>query len=156
MIEGIVDKLKAEQTDKFAVACDHGGFLLKQEMMKHMDKRRITYTDFGSYDDSPVDYPVYTKKVTDAIIRGGYKRGLLICGTGIGISMAANRCRGIRAALCHDVSSAKVTRDHNDANILILGGRVVGAGLAAEILDAFIDTRFSGEDRHVRRIGMLD
>jgi ribose 5-phosphate isomerase B len=156
MIECITAKLGAEQSGQFAVGCDHGGFKLKQEMIKHLKKRRITFYDFGSYDESPVDYPEYTKKVTDAILLGGYKSGLLICGTGIGISMAANRSRGIRAALCHDVSSAKVTRDHNDANILVLGGRVVDAGLAAEILDAFIDTRFSGENRHMRRIGMMD
>jgi ribose 5-phosphate isomerase B len=124
--------------------------------MKHLDKRQIIYTDFGSYDDSSVDYPVYAKKVVQAILQDGYQMGLLVCGTGIGVSMAANRFRGIRAALCHDVSSAKKTRDHNDANILVLGGRVNYPEPAAEILDAFIDTSFSGDARHMRRIQMLD
>jgi len=156
MIEGIVTKLKVEQADKIAVAGDHGGFMLKQEMMKHLNKRRVTYSDFGSYDDSPVDYPIYAKKVVQAILRGGYRRGLLICGTGIGISMAANRYLGIRAALCSDVYSAKVTRDHNDANILVMGGRVMDHSVAAEILDMFIDTSFSGDARHIRRVSMLD
>jgi len=156
MIEDIAVKLKDEQVNKFAVASDHGGFILKQEMTKHLDKRRAIYTDFGPYDDSPVDYPVYAKKVAEAVLQGGYNMGLLICGTGIGVSMVANRYNGIRAALCHDVPTAKATRDHNDANILVLGGRIIGARLAAEILDAFIDTRFSGEARHIRRIEMMD
>jgi len=156
MIESVAVKLKGEQGAKFAIASDHGGFELKQELMKHLDKRRITYTDFGSYNKSVVDYPKYAKKVVDAVLQGECKRGLLICGTGIGISIAANRYRGIRAALCHDVFSAKATREHNDANILVMGGRVVGVGVALETLDAFIDTHFSGDSRHIRRVSLID
>ena len=143
-------------TPKFAVASDHAGFRLKQEMMKHLDKRQIAYTDFGAYDELSVDYPIYATKVADAILQDGYTQGLLICGTGIGVSIAANRNRGIRAALCHDVFSARMAREHNNANIIVMGGRVIGVGTATEILDIFIDTRFSGEEKHIKRIEMFD
>lgn len=156
MIDKIAEKLKDKHAAKIAVACDHGGFELKQEMVRHLDKRQIAYTDFGTYNKSPVDYPVYAKKVVEAVLQDGYNRGLLICGTGIGISIAANRYRGIRAALCHDVFSAKATREHNNANILVMGGRVIGANTAAEVFDAFIGTCFSGEARHIHRVSMLD
>jgi ribose 5-phosphate isomerase B len=156
MIESIAVKLRDELSTKFAVASDHGGFVLKQELIKHLDRRRISYSDFGTHDNQAVDYPVYAKKVVKAMLSGECQRGMLICGTGIGISIAANRYRGIRAAVCHDVFSAKATREHNDANILVMGERVVGVGVAVETLDAFIDTRFSGNERHMRRVSMLD
>ena len=116
----------------------------------------MEYKDYGSYDEQPVDYPEYGKKVAKAIQDGECDRGILICGTGIGISIAANKCKGIRAALCTDCFMAEATRLHNDANILALGGRVVGPGLALKIVDTFLETPFSGAERHVRRVQALE
>ena len=134
-----------------AIGCDQGGFALKQEIMAYLDKKGYEYKDFGSYSEASVDYPEYAKKVCAAINDGSCDRGILICGTGIGISIAANKIKGIRAALCGDWYSAKYTRLHNDANVLCMGGRVIGAGLAAEIVDVFLDTEFEG-GRHARRV----
>jgi ribose 5-phosphate isomerase B len=139
-----------------AIGCDQGGFELKQEIIKYLEEKGIEYQDFGSYSEESVDYPVYGKKVAHAVADGVCDRGILICGTGIGISISANKVRGVRAALCTDCFMAKATRLHNDANILALGGRVVGKGLALEIVDTFLNTPFSGEERHARRIGMLE
>lgn len=139
-----------------AIGCDHGGFELKQEILTHLKKRGLEYEDFGCYSTESVDYPVYARKVTDAITSGKCDRGILICGTGIGISITANKVKGIRAALCTDCFCAEATRLHNDANILALGGRVVGPGLALKIVDTFLDTPFSGEERHARRISMIE
>ena len=138
-----------------ALGCDQGGFELKQEIMKHLSQRGLEFKDYGSYDEASVDYPEYSKKVAEAILSGECERGILICGTGIGISIAANRYEGIRAALCTDCFMAQATREHNDANILALGGRVVGAGLALKIVDTFLDTPFSNEERHIRRINKI-
>ncbi len=131
---------------------DHGGFELKQEVMEHLKARGIEYKDYGSYDTASVDYPVYAAKVAKALQTGEIEKGILICGTGIGISIAANKFQGIRAALCTDCFMAEATRLHNDANILAMGGRVVGPGLALKIVDTFLDTPFSGDERHMRRI----
>lgn len=139
-----------------ALGSDHGGYGLKQEIMKHLEERGIEYEDFGCYDESSCDYPVYAKKVAKAIVEGTCDKGILICGTGIGISITANKIRGIRAALCHDVFSAQATRQHNDANILAMGARVVGPGLALLIVDTFLDTPFSGEERHMNRISQIE
>ena len=139
-----------------AIGCDQGGFLLKQEIMAHLKDRGLEYKDFGSYDTESVDYPEYGKKVANAVASGECERGILICGTGIGISIAANKVKGIRAALGTDCFMAEATRQHNDANILALGGRVVGPGLALKIVDTFLDTPFSNEERHVRRISQLE
>lgn len=139
-----------------AIACDQGGFALKQEILKHLDKRGLAYRDYGCDSEAPVDYPIYARRVTDAITGGECDRGILICGTGIGISITANKVKGIRAALCTDCFMAEATRLHNDANILALGGRVVGPGLALKIVDTFLDTPFSGEERHARRISMIE
>ncbi|MDO4521686.1 MAG: ribose 5-phosphate isomerase B [Eubacteriales bacterium] len=139
-----------------AIACDHGGYVLKQEIMKHLQKRGLEYQDFGCDSEEPVDYPIYARKVTDAITGGSCDRGILICGTGIGISIAANKVHGIRAALCTDCFTAEATRQHNDANILALGGRVVGPGLALKIVDTFLDTPFSNAERHQRRIDLIE
>ena len=109
-------------------------------------------TDVGCFDGSSCDYPIYSAKVCEAIKNGEAELGILICGTGIGMSMAANKEPGIRAALCHDVFSAKATREHNDANVLCMGARVVGPGLALMIIDTFLETAFSGDERHLRRI----
>ena len=129
-----------------ALGCDHGGYELMQEVKKHLENRGIAYQD----------YPIYGKKVAEAVARGEFEKGILICGTGIGISIAANKVKGIRAALCTDCFCAEATRLHNDANILAMGGRVVGPGLALKIVDTFLDTPFSGDERHIRRIEMIE
>ncbi len=135
-----------------ALGCDHGGFELMQEVKKHLDERGLAYKDFGTDSTASVDYPVYAKAVCESIQKQECDRGILICGTGIGISIAANKHKGIRAALCHDVFSAEATRQHNDANILAMGGRVIGGGHALRVVDAFLDTPFSEDERHKRRI----
>ena len=139
-----------------AIGCDHGGYALKQEVMKHLAERGLEYKDFGTYSEDSCDYPVYGKAVAHAVADGDCDRGILICGTGIGISITANKVPGIRAALCGDCFSAEATRLHNNANILAMGARVVGAGLALKIVDTFLDTPFSGDERHVRRINMIE
>ncbi len=139
-----------------ALGCDQGGYELMQEVKKHLVERGLEYKDFGTYSSESVDYPIYGKKVAHAVANGECERGILICGTGIGISITANKVKGIRAALCHDVFSAEATRLHNDANILAMGGRIVGPGLALMIVDKFLDTPFSNEERHARRIGMME
>lgn len=139
-----------------ALGSDHGGWALKQEVMKHLDARGLEYKDYGTYSEDSCDYPVYGKAVAHAVADGDCDRGILICGTGIGISITANKVPGIRAALCGDCFSAEATRLHNDANILAMGARVVGAGLALKIVDTFLDTPFSGDERHVRRINMIE
>ncbi|MCC8014188.1 MAG: ribose 5-phosphate isomerase B [Eubacterium sp.] len=138
-----------------AIGCDQGGFLLKQEIIKLLEERKLEYKDLGTYDEGSTDYPIYAKKVCECVLSGEADKGILICGTGIGVSMAANRYKGIRCALCGDVFSAKATRSHNDSNVLALGGRVLGTGLALEITNAWLDTEFSNEERHIRRINML-
>lgn len=139
-----------------ALGCDHGGFQLKQAVIKHLEERGLKYQDFGCYDEKSCDYPAYAQKVTKAIVEGECEKGILICGTGIGISISANKQKGIRAALCSDCFSAEATRLHNDANVLAMGARVLGEGLALKILDTFLDTPFSGDERHARRIGMIE
>ena len=139
-----------------ALGCDQGGLALKQEIMAHLKGRGLEFKDYGSYDEQSVDYPIYAKKVAEAILSGECDKGILICGTGIGISIAANKYEGIRAALCTDCFMAEATRLHNDANILAMGGRVVGAGLAIKMVDTFLDTPFSNEERHIRRINMIE
>ncbi|MCD8089581.1 MAG: ribose 5-phosphate isomerase B [Clostridiales bacterium] len=139
-----------------AVGCDQGGFALKGVIIDYLKEKNIEYNDLGTYTEDSVDYPVYAKKVAEAVLSGEAEKGILICGTGIGVSITANRYRGIRCALCGDVFSAKATRAHNDSNVLALGGRVVGAGLAVEIVDAWLNTEFSHEERHQRRIDMMD
>lgn len=139
-----------------AIACDHGGYELKQEILKYLDEQQIAYKDSGCDSTEAVDYPIYARKVTAAILDGSCEKGILICGTGIGISIAANKVPGIRAALCTDCFCAEATRQHNDANILALGGRVVGGGLAVKIVDTFLHTEFSGAERHQRRIDLIE
>ena len=139
-----------------AIGCDHGGFELKNAVMKHLDERGLEYKDFGTYSSASCDYPVYAKAVAKAVAAGECEKGIIICGTGIGVSITANKVPGIRAALCGDVFSAKATREHNDANILAMGARVTGEGLALMITDTFLDTPFSNDERHVRRISMIE
>ena len=139
-----------------AIGSDHGGFALKAEIMEHLEKRGFAYQDFGTYSEASCDYPVYGRAVAKAVAAGEYEFGILICGTGIGVSITANKVPGIRAALCGDCFSAQATREHNDANILALGARVTGPGLALMIVDTFLDTPFSGDERHVRRISQIE
>ena len=135
-----------------ALGCDHGGFELMQEVMAHLEKRGIAYKNFGAYTKESCDYPEFAKKVANAVVGGECEKGILICGTGIGISMAANKVPGIRCALCHDCFSAQATREHNDANVLAMGGRIIGPGHALAVVDLFLDTPFSNDERHIRRI----
>ena len=139
-----------------ALGSDQAGYELKQVVMRHLEERGLSYKDYGSYSPDPVDDPVYGKKVAHAIVDGECDKGILICGTGIGISIAANKVPGIRAAVCSDCFSAEATRLHNDANILAFGARVVGPGLAEKIVDIFLDTEFSGVERHKRRVDMIE
>lgn len=139
-----------------ALGSDQGGYELKQEIIKHLEARGLDFKDYGSYTSESVDYPVYAKAVANAIVTGECDRGILVCGTGIGISIAANKVKGIRAAVCTDCFTAEATRLHNDANILALGGRVVGPGLALKIVDTFLDTEFSNEERHIRRVNAIE
>ena len=139
-----------------ALGSDHGGYGLKQEIIRYLEEKGIEYKDYGCYDERPCDYPVYGKKAAQAVASGECEKGILICGTGIGISIAANKVKGIRAALCHDVFSAKATREHNDANMLAMGARVVGPGLALMIVDTFLNTEFSHAERHQNLIDQLE
>ena len=139
-----------------ALGNDQAGYGLKQEVMKYLDEQGIAYKDYGSYSEDSVDYPVYAKKVAHAVADGECEKGILICGTGIGISIAANKVKGIRAALCHDTFSAQATREHNDANILAMGARVIGPGLALKIVETFLTTEFSHAERHARRVSMIE
>ena len=139
-----------------ALGCDHGGYELKQEIVKYLEENKVEYKDYGCYDTSSVDYPEYAKKVAHAVADKEAEKGILICGTGIGISIAANKVKGIRAALCHDCFSAQATREHNDANILAMGARVIGPGLAVKIVDTFLHTEFSNEERHINRIAQIE
>lgn len=137
-----------------ALGCDHGGFALKQEIIKYLDGKDLAYKDYGTYTEESCDYPIFGELVARAIAGGECDRGIIICGTGIGISMAANKIKGIRAAVCGDCFSAEFTRRHNDANILALGARVVGGGLALKIVDTFLTTDFEG-GRHARRVALI-
>ena len=137
-----------------ALANDHSGIALKEEIKKLLDKRGLEYKDFGTNTEASVDYPIYGESVAKAVVSGECERGIIICGTGIGISIAANKVRGARAALCTDCFMAEMTRRHNDANILALGARVLGHGLAPKIVETFLDTEFEG-GRHARRVDII-
>lgn len=137
------------------IGSDHGGFDLKESVKAHLKQRGIAFEDFGTFSCDSCDYAVIAEKVADAVVKSENGLGLLFCGTGVGISIAANKVQGVRAACCSDCFSAKMTREHNNANILCLGGRVVGSGLANELVDLFLDTPFSNEDRHQRRIDQI-
>lgn len=139
-----------------ALGSDHGGFELKQEIIAYLKEKNLEFKDYGCESKESCDYPVYAKKVANAIVSGECDRGILICGTGIGISITANKVKGIRAAVCHDTFSAQATREHNDANILAMGARVVGPGLALKIVETFLNTEFSNDERHIRRIEQME
>lgn len=138
------------------IGCDHGGYELKQEIIKLLQDNTMAFKDFGTYSKESVDYPDYAKAVSKAIVEGECDKGILICGTGVGISIAANRINGIRAALCSDCYTAQATREHNNANILVLGGRTVGVEVAKKIVKTFFATEFSNDERHIRRIDKIE
>lgn len=139
-----------------AIGCDHGGFAYKQMLMQHLQDRNLPYEDFGTYTPDSCDYPDYAIPVAKAVASGEAEKGILICGTGIGMSIAANKVKGIRAAVCGDAFSARATREHNDANILCMGARVISEAKALEITDIFLDTPFSEDERHKRRISKIE
>ncbi len=136
------------------IGSDHGGFELKEHIKEFLDQEEIKYIDYGTHSDESVDYPEYGKKVGEAIISGEVDRGIVICGTGIGISLAANKVKGIRCALCSDTYSARMSREHNNANALALGGRVIGRDLAKEIVGVWLRSEFAG-GRHERRVNKI-
>ena len=138
-----------------AIGCDHAALDFKKSIIEHLTANGYEVQDEGCYSSESADYPDYAKKVADAVASGACEKGILICGTGIGMSIAANKVKGIRCALCSDTFSARATREHNDANVLALGERVIGQGLALDIVDMFLRTPFSGDARHVRRIAKI-
>ncbi len=138
-----------------AIASDHAGPSMKEVLKTVLEERGYEVIDLGTHGEESVDYPDYGKAVGEAVTSGQADMGIVICGTGIGISIAANRIPGVRAAVCHDATSARLAREHNDANVMALGARLVGPEVALDCLDAFIGTKFSGGERHVRRIGKL-
>ena len=138
-----------------AIASDHGGFELKEKVKEHLRERNVKFVDLGTNSTESVDYPVYGKACAEAVASGKAERGIVICGTGIGISIAANKVKGIRCGLCTSVEMAKLTRRHNNANMLAMGGRILETETAFAIVDAFLDTEFEG-GRHKRRTDMLD
>ena len=139
---------------KIAIGCDHGGLSHKNAIAEHLKERGFSVSDFGIYETVSVDYPFIAEKVCESIVSGECELGILVCGTGIGMSIAANKIKGIRAAACSEHFSAKYTRLHNNSNVLCLGGRVIGEGTAVELADIFVDTEFEG-GRHQRRVDMI-
>ena len=139
---------------KIAIACDHGGYLLKQDILIWLEENGIDYEDFGCYSTESVDYPVFAEKAARAVADGTCEKGIVICTTGIGVSIAANKVKGIRCALCTDSLQAEMTRRHNDANMLAMGGRIIGIELAKGIVQVFLSTEFSG-GRHKTRIDKI-
>jgi ribose 5-phosphate isomerase B len=136
------------------IASDHGGFALKQELMEHLRARGVEFEDIGTYTQESCDYPVYAEQAARGVAEGKYEKGILVCGTGIGMSLAANKIRGIRCAVLSDCFSAEMCRAHNDANMIALGGRVIGGELAKRMVDLFLDTPFMG-GRHARRVDLI-
>ena len=140
---------------KIAIGCDHGGYLLKQDILIWLEENDYEFEDFGCYNTESVDYPVYAEKVARAVASGECEKGIVICTTGIGVSMAANKVKGIRCALCGDSYSAEMTRRHNDANVLAMGAGIIGPNMAKKITEVFLTTAFEG-GRPARRVGLLD
>lgn len=139
---------------RVAVASDHGGWQLKQQVVEYLREAGVPCTDLGTYSEEAVDYPDFAVLVAEGVRRGDYDRGILCCGTGIGVCIAANKVPGVRAALCHDTYSARMSREHNDANVLTMGQRVIGPGLAREIVRVWLATEFAG-GRHARRVDKI-
>lgn len=141
---------------KVAIGADHGGFDLKEKIIAYLEEHKIEYTDYGTDSGESCDYNEPAKAVSHAVSEGKADRGILICGTGIGMSIQANKIKGIRSALVHDLYTAKVTRLHNDSNVLAMGGRIIGDEIARAIVDIWLHTEFSGVDRHERRVSKIE
>lgn len=139
-----------------AIGSDHGGYELKRRVIQYLEDRQIPYRDMGCDSKASVDYPIYGKAVAEAVAGGSCEMGIVICTTGIGISIAANKVPGVRCALCSDTLSARMTRLHNDANVLAMGGGMIGENLALDIVETFLNTPFSNEEKHQRRVDMLN
>lgn len=139
-----------------ALASDHGGYELKCRVIRYLEEKGIAYKDYGCFGKESCDYPDFGRPAAEAVANGECEKGVVICTTGIGISIVANKVRGIRCALCSDPVSARLTREHNNANMLALGAGIVGANLALGILDAFLNTPFPGEEKHARRVGKIE
>lgn len=139
-----------------AIGCDHGGYELKEKIKKHLDETGVKYVDKGCYSLESVDYPIYAKAVAEAVVSGEADKGIVICTTGIGVSIVANKVKGIRCGLCSDTLSARMTREHNDANVLAMGAGYIGPNLAFAIVDTFLNTEFSTEEKHHRRVSMIE
>ena len=139
-----------------AIASDHGGFDLKESVKKHLTERGFEVKDFGTYDKNSCDYPDFGRAAAEAVASGECEKGIVICTTGIGISIVANKVPGIRCALCSETTTARLTREHNDANALAMGGGMTGELLGNEIVDVFLDTPFSGLEKHARRISKIE
>ena len=139
-----------------AIGSDHGVFDLKEVVIAHLKEQGIECKDLGCYDKSSCDYPIYGRAVAEAVAAGECEKGIVICTTGIGISITANKIKGVRCALCADTLTAQMTRLHNDANVLAMGGGIVGPNLAVSIVDTFLKTAFSEEEKHQRRIGLIE
>lgn len=139
-----------------AIGSDHGGFELKEQIVAFLKEKGLEVEDLGCYSKASVDYPIYGKAVAKKVADGSAEKGIVVCTTGIGISITANKVPGVRCALCSDTLSAKMTRLHNDANVLALGGGMVGTNLALDIVETFLNTPFSAEEKHQRRINMIE
>ena len=141
---------------RIALGSDHGGYDLKQEVIKYLDEHGIEWKDYGCDSKESCDYPAFGRAAAEAVASGEFDKGIVICTTGIGISIVANKVRGIRCALCADTVSARLTREHNDANMLAMGAGIVGRNLALGIVETFLSTPFSGEEKHVRRVKAIE
>ena len=140
---------------EIAIGSDHGGFELKKAIISFLEENGYKFKDFGGYNGESIDYPVVAKEVANQVANGTYQRGIIICGSGLGVAISANKVKGIRAVTCHDTYCARMSRAHNDANILTMGGRVVGPGLASDIVKIWLETEFDG-GRHQRRVDMIE
>ncbi len=139
-----------------ALGCDHGGYDLKQKVIGYLKDHNIAYEDFGCYSKDSCDYPEFAHAAAQAVADGRCEKGIVICTTGIGVSISANKVKGVRCALCSDSLTAKMTRLHNNSNMLAMGAGIVGENLALEIVDTFLNTEFSNEERHIRRVNMIE
>ena len=140
---------------KIALACDHGGLVLKSTLLQYLKEHGYSVADFGTYSEESCDYPDFVLPAAKAVANGECDKGIVICSTGIGVSIVANKVKGIRCAHCHDTYSAKYTRLHNDANMLSFGQKIIGEGLMLEIVDTFLNTDFEGGGRHLRRVNKI-
>ena len=155
MKQEVLEYLEEDEKGMIAIGCDHGGYELKQEIISYFVDNRIEYKDFGCYGKESCDSPEFGQAVAKAVVSGGFDKGIVVCTTGIGISITANKVKGIRCALCADTVSARLTREHNDANVLALGAGIVGTNLALNIVETFLNTEFPGEEKHCRRVAAI-